>query len=653
MGVLKENINGITVRNCSSDGIIGKLFTMYNLSFFRKRFYKNFYKEHLYTCKEIFSSFLDKKREDKNYTVLYAPTQAGKTTCMTLLVNIISEADFKKILNINLVIYLTGDNQCGLINQTRDRFEEQTNNPVFFIEDDKETPEDEVDDTVINIKSCQENGQIPVLLIKQSDCKKAVSIFNRYNDFFKNTLIMIDESHFGTKNKGSQVNVFLEAIGCDLANSHDKLINNNIFILSVSATPWNELFSDDYYKSDKKTIYYQPGESYKGLQKFIYNNNIKGIENGIDNVEDFKLFLNEQYKKIKKIGKNPGKAIIFRINDKGLKISEKELKSIVINEGFTPYILSSKTSRINYEDADYRILGADKVGRPLAIIIYEAYKHGISINGQAKKEIVTVYDFRKSKSGDAIDATEQGLLGRMCGYDEVDLENLEIYINKAHYDGLLNHNDGRGLPSTVVSKTDFVECSKEEWKNQEIPEGKDKFDFVLVKREKNITFKLDDFIEKNIEKYGKENIHNLLIDFDNKPKKGIIANIIRDFVKEAIENKKIKVNLKEDRFIEGRRFLKTKDSFVDSVIGEGKYIHINKNRNPFKSEKQIDEKDYGWGGVICSIDKNGKGIEKGVTLTISYGIPVYAKQKITKENVKRKLYDGYKPEIIAPITIAN
>lgn len=645
---LKEKINYVTVKNSNSETLLGKLFETYNLYYFRKNFYKKFYKEHLRACREILESFLDKNREDKNHTVLYAPTQSGKTSCMTLLTDVISEAEFKRLLNINLIVYLTGDNQCGLTLQSKQRFEEETNSPTFFVEDDLSTPEDYIDDTVINVRTEQENGKIPVIFIKQSDCKKAIALIKRYNDFFDNTLIMIDESHYGTRNKTTQVNWLLEEMGCDMANSHKRLVERNIYILSVSATPWNELFSDENFNSDKYTVRYQPGEGYKGFNTFIHNNNIKGMIQGIDNVDDFSNFLKDQYKKIKKIGTNIGKAIIMRINEKGIKLPKKQLEELIENAGFEPLILSSKDGRIDYKTVDKFILAADKCGTPVAIIIYEAYKHGISIDGKAKKEVVTVYDFRKSKTGDATDATEQGLLGRMCGYDDVDLDNLEIFINQTHYDGLISHNDNRNAsyPSPILEVINKVECSKEEWKTQD---ANKRFNNIIIKKEKTLHFKIDEFLEKNVNKYGKEEIHFMLTNFEksNRLKRGIVNNIIKDFVREAIASKKIKVNLKDERFIDGRRKRKTKDAFADSLVGE-KYetIHYNKtNHDIFKnSEKNIDCGEYCWAGVINSIGKNGKPTEKGVDLIISYGIPKYAKIGTTKSATKRKLYSGYTPK---------
>ena len=62
-----------------------------------------------------------------------------------------------------------------------------------------------------------------------------------------------------------------------------------------------------------------------------------------------------------------------------------------------------------------------------------------------------------------------------------------------------------------------------------------------------------------------------------------------------------------------------------------------------KTEKTVDDGEYIWAAVISSLGKDGKPKETGVKITIVYGIPVYAKKAAVRENVKRKLYSGYKP----------
>lgn len=366
----------------------------------------------------------DSELPKTNYIVIKGETQCGKTGVLFALVNIINKLELKESLGINRILYITGDNSKDLVKQQEER-------------------------AISSLMSFRDED-IKIKFLKRSDFKK----FTKEGAPIDNSIIFIDESHYGTKAENNQLPQFLSYYGIDYLKNTN-LEEHNIHIISNTATPYCEIASD----AAKSKLYVTliPSYGYIGILNFAEADNVIPLSKNIfdKNIIDAKLpeLLNNEYERLKSIEESTGKIKcgIMRIGGKN------DLRNIEKYANGKFHIYQFDTSRggaLNYDNLWNKIdlycrFGEDREnGEYLLILVKDALRMGISIrdrknNNKTKNSIAFIYDY--ASSGDKPEVTEQGLLGRMCGYrsdNDNEWRDIHFYLNEIHWYTLKNFYEG-------------------------------------------------------------------------------------------------------------------------------------------------------------------------------------------------------------------
>lgn len=657
--IIRKASNTVAVK-ATSKNIITEFFDNYSLRYFQRKYYQGFYKEHYNAVKDVIHVFVN---VGQNHVILHAPTQSGKTTVMTLLYNVVNESEsflaLKRNLGIKKVIYLTGDNQFELSEQSMDRFRYQCQLPKTPIRLSGSNP-CKKDEFILLEKEWLKSGKTPFIMVKNGDCKKLKDI----KDFtLNNTLIMVDESHYGTKRIDSQVNQLLQTFGKDFSGDPKKLQKNKTYIMSVSATPYNEEFADKINNAEdllKGIVHYKAGKGYIGFSTLYKNGMIEGLKDNSD-VKDrtkFIKFLKSQREKMDIIYDATKKrhSVIMRMQGKKTllqEIGKKELSKIATRYGFNLMIVDCKNTskkNIDYENA-YKEIRYSQFdgGKNVLIVVKQGFSYGISIPDDVKPLISTIYDFRPKTGETTTDGTEQGLLGRMTGYHPQGLSKyLKIYISNEHLEGLYGyHCEYPPTESPMPSKKSLgkVKCTYEEWNNtiyqtkdtgrKKYTENEVKMSHIVVwnnSKKEPLVFKgkvVDDFFAKHDD-----------FDYDKLLSKksvggvGFVSKIARTFNSEILR-------FDMDTIIETRRQVSADDSVIGSM-GYQTTLLSNLSRWGWRTVENAKKERKGWAFIIDISKANGK---KGIEIRIPYGTIGFSKDvKVYKQ---RKNYEGYqKSELV-------
>lgn len=364
-----------------------------------------------------------------NHVMLLAPMQSGKTATCISVINIINKSKLYKNMSVNKYFFISGMNDCGLKTQTYERVKSQ----VIGANDDN---------ICINPKK---NNNSKYFVFKNSDLLS-------YDGILDNSLIFIDESHYGSNEK-NVLTQFLVKHGIDWKNTKD-LISRNIYIVSVSATPFDELISDRI--QSKKMVELDTDDEYVGVSTYLEKDVIFDAEK--DDIEE-------------------GGAIFDYIMDAHWRMEEKnELGVIIIRtrnfnvikndpyviKNFETFEMYSSGTTIQYNELNdkmellYKNNNESKKNKrikPLIVLIKGAFRAGITINQKYKDIIYMVYDYSVKA-----DTTAQALLGRMCGYRAHDshIENTYFYLNKKFA------NMYSAWENDFQNK-DLIPCNKTSW----------------------------------------------------------------------------------------------------------------------------------------------------------------------------------------------
>lgn len=640
--VIRKATNTVGVR-VKSKNLIAEFFENCTLDYFKKRYYEGFYAEHMTAVKSGVSLFV----ANTNHVILHAPTQSGKTSVMTLLYNVINESYIREILGVKNVIYLTGDNQYELSEQSMKDFRQHchmTNYPLR-LSGKKPLKENEFMST---LREWSTKSKTPFIMIKNSDCKK----FKNIRGFsLENTLIMVDESHYGTKLINSQVNQLLHEFGKDFSGDPKKLVKHNTYILSVSATPYNEEYADKVNNGKellKGIVYYQPGKGYIGFRDLHLKGMIKGLKDNsiVTNEGKFKDFLKAQREKMDKIYEetNQRHAIIVRMQGKKTllsKLGENGIKKIAQKYGFKINVVDYRSGqKIDYDSAYDEIrYNQFEDGENIMVIVRQGFSYGIRIPNDVKPLISTIYDYRPSIGDTTTDSTEQGLLGRMTGYHPYGISKyLEIHIAIEHLDGLVNYHiqfPPAETPNPSRKKGGIVECTFEEWDTAAY-EATDKKTKEKVKQSHIVCWNNDnrrplifngEIVDSFFEKHKEFPYDDL---FSDKVKEGTLTPIAEVFNKEVLGGRF------ETPIIDSRRHT-NKGSLGDNIANNLGYVSetISSGRRWTWRTPENANKE-GWAFVIDIRKAKGK---KGIEIRIPYGRIGFAKD--AKEYKQRKNYKGY------------
>ena len=357
----------------------------------------------------------------RNHVCVVASMQAGKTGTCNSVINIINTSKLYKTMAIKKYMFITGMNDCGLKEQTYIRLKEQ----VMGASDDN---------IYIGKRSKKNLSENKYFVLKNSDLLS-------YEGNIDNTLIFIDESHYGSNEKNI-LTKFLVKHGIDWKDTNE-LIKRNIYIVSISATPFDELVSDTV--NCKKTIELNTDDNYVGVTEYLKNDLIFDTEKS-DITEDGRIFDLIMDAHHRMLDNDEDGAIIIRTRN-----TETIVENQYVQTHFDVFEMTSSGTKIEYAKfnhmlnvmyennvsykkrkealAKFGVEVESPTTKPLIVIIKGAFRAGITIDSRFKDMIYMVYD-----SSVKADTTAQALLGRMCGYrsSKDKITNTYFYINKNH-----------------------------------------------------------------------------------------------------------------------------------------------------------------------------------------------------------------------------
>lgn len=235
---------------------------------------------------------------------------------------------------------------------------------------------------------------------------KYLQHLNRFNisGTFRDALIIIDESDRDSK-VGSRMDKLLSRAGIPINGNTSILKERNIYIVSVSATPFAE-YSDVVHKNshEKSIVHLRPGTNYIGIKDNVEHNNFHPIFDIEGNPIKFKDIVER--------GPTP-KYSIIRYDPRSIEFSV--FKKLANENGWGLFV-----DRANYhqcpEELPYQIDSINAIlstrpTRPSLILVHGKYRAGIVLSD--KQYIQMVWENSKAPKTDTI---VQGLIGRVCGY---------------------------------------------------------------------------------------------------------------------------------------------------------------------------------------------------------------------------------------------
>ena len=351
-----------------------------------------------------------------NHVMLTAKMQSGKTSVCNAVINIIQRSRLYRDMCINKVMFISGMNDCGLKEQTYQRLKEQ----VIGANDDN---------IYIGKRSKKNLSQNKYFVLKNSD-------LSNFDGIVDNSLIFIDESHYGS-NERNKLTQFLVKQGIDWKNTNE-LIKRNIYIVSISATPFEELVSDTAVC--KQLVELKTDDNYIGVSSFLNNESI--FECDKTDVEVDGAIFDYIIEAHDRMIENEELGVIFIRTNKFDVIKYNQY----VETNFDIYEMYANGSKIEYNHLNDEIeklievnrfyknhvrLGISIPKKPLIVLIKGAFRAGITISPKYKDITYMVFDYSLKA-----DTTAQALLGRMCGYrdNKEDAKKTYFYLNKKFAD---------------------------------------------------------------------------------------------------------------------------------------------------------------------------------------------------------------------------
>lgn len=345
--------------------------------------------------KNIIEHFLNKF----NWVLLLAEMQSGKTgTFLGVLQILKNNPSLLKTLGIEVDnFYLfTGMNETKLLDQFRSDMNE-----------------------FIGLKNnIYGNSRMRTLITDNTTVWK-----NARAKMGKNSVFIIDESDFAG-NKRSTLDKFFKKMGINQINGVNP---NNIYVISVSATPFAEV--NQIINTTKEKVKLENDNKYYGIQKMFANNKIKPALNFGSNRNANKEVIKEFVNLITTKYKNKSGYIIIRLAGENVKTQlkkqlTKNIPPIVFHDydsknieqlAYNKFYEKEDESDINIQYFNNKPKGVE------VIFIKSMLRAGKRINTE---NILMIHDtpiINKS------DVTVQSLLGRCCGYNKN--QNVDVYVN--------------------------------------------------------------------------------------------------------------------------------------------------------------------------------------------------------------------------------
>ena len=397
-------------------GTASALFDEYSRDVLRGDIYLN----QMECAVECIKSF-DKDTDRNNFIICLAETQQGKTgvlQCLTYC--IFSNTTLRNAMGIRHILCVTGDNTCGLKSQTQFRFwpleRYLTNNNI---------------------------NNIDIKFYKNSDLRKLIKNDARLPNL-SHTLVLIDESHFGTDSNNNILNQYFKQRNFpDIWQNPKRLEDNHVYVVSCSATPFNEIRSDEMQTKSICNLNVnrwndELDNGYVGIPEFINEECLRIVGDSLT-----KELVEEMYNYLIKLNSKPeNKESQQRCAMIRLTEDQKNKLDFNLKDYFEIMEFNCKEGKIPYDEimnvvAKNGTLSNQK--KPLCVLVKGSFRHGITIKNEVDRHICkdlisVVYENIKSDPQENIETTIQGLLGRMCGFRNNNLwKDKLIYINEKHF----------------------------------------------------------------------------------------------------------------------------------------------------------------------------------------------------------------------------
>lgn len=232
------------------------------------------------------------------------------------------------------------------------------------------------------------------------------------NKMKKNSLILIDESHYGS-DKNQVLNKFLTKIlEINPNGDNAELVKNNIYVVSVSATPMAEFVSANISEFKKKIVPLKNSDTYCGIVDMFNKGKIHKSYDLKDN-KSIDMFL-DRVDEISNIGYIIVRCTSKQQNSIKNRIGERGLDYTIIN--YDQYEKSRILNNMGINDILQQIPKKKTI-----IFLKGLLRAGKRVD---TRNVLMMHDTANSN----VDTTVQSLLGRCCGYGKN--TNIEIYCDR-------------------------------------------------------------------------------------------------------------------------------------------------------------------------------------------------------------------------------
>lgn len=329
-----------------------------------------------------------------NRGICGADLQSGKTGIQVLVANSFRTAAIEhgKMTEDDIlgVIHLQHISDKEIQNQTRNRFKASFGQQHFTKSEMYKSHHDS-------------RTYLAFMMLTSNFADKSVQTFSEMKERGVTKFLIIgDEAHVGV-NQNQQIAEFMSQLSVSTT-----MQSQNIWYLGVTATPRRYIPDSDGYQMT--ICWVDSGEKYYGLRQMVDNNQIRelGDFNAPDEIEDFVDTnlgdVNDQY-------------VLLRVNPQrkiGKQSSTEVWQAVLESRGFFIHEINAAEGNIDTAveiiDTPPSFHGHKRV----ALMIKGSLRAGVTL--KSTKHIHSAVDCYKSQ-----DAIIQSLVGRMCGYRDVNI----------------------------------------------------------------------------------------------------------------------------------------------------------------------------------------------------------------------------------------
>jgi len=253
-------------------------------------------------------------------------------------------------------------------------------------------------------------------------------------EFFRNSIIILDEVHYGSSNdsvisklfKRLNISPILYGEKCDLLDK----FNIKILVVSATAANLDSIYNNSEASENWGRVYMEPGLNYKGVLDYYNSHSIYPNFNIKCSTIDLLVSLLNKYK-------SQQKYLIFRaVTQKAHIISE------VCNALDIPCLSYNQENTIKFDNI--------KPKQFTCVLIKNKLRVGKELN---KKHICAVFESSITINTDTL---LQGLFGRICGYNISN--SIDVYIVTKNIDDIMEEFNliNRNKPEATMTRTKFV-----------------------------------------------------------------------------------------------------------------------------------------------------------------------------------------------------